>query len=302
VIQDLAELKRGKPTVLTIGAFDGVHRGHQYLIRQMVQRARSIDADAMVITFDPRPLVVLRPGATQISAARDKARVIGGLGPDVLAIVPFTRETSQIPAGEFLQSILDHVNLAEIWTGSDFVFGHNREGTIDFLISAGQKDGFAVHVLPRQRLGDVPISSTAVRELITAGDVAGASQLLGHYPSVAGPVVAGHARGAGMGYPTANLAPLPYQILPATGIYAGYLRFDDRRLPAAASVGYNPVFGGKDLSVEAFVLDFSGDLRGKDVSLEFVDRLRDEQNFASVDALISQMDRDVQRVRQILAE
>jgi riboflavin kinase/FMN adenylyltransferase len=105
-----------------------------------------------------------------------------------------------------------------------------------------------------------------------------------------------------MGYPTANLAPLPYQILPATGIYAGYLRFDDRRLPAAASVGYNPVFGGKDLSVEAFVLDFSGDLRGKDVSLEFVDRLRDEQNFASVDALISQMDRDVQRVRQILAE
>jgi riboflavin kinase/FMN adenylyltransferase len=299
-ISDLNGLERGSPTIMTIGAFDGVHRGHQYLIRQVVNRARSIDAQSMVLTFDPRPQVVLRPDTYQLSNADEKARIISALGVNILYIMPFTQETTQIPAGQFLASILDRVNLAEIWVGADFAFGHTRTGDVDFLIRAGSRSGFAVHVVARQTLGGQEVSSTRARELVAAGRVAEAAYILGHYASVSGTVVQGAGRGAGLGYPTANLALAPTQLVPGTGIYAGYMRWDGQRRPAAISIGFNVVFGGEILSVEAFALDFDGDLRGKEMHLDFVDRLRGEENFDSVDALVEQMHRDVAQVRSIL--
>jgi riboflavin kinase/FMN adenylyltransferase len=267
-----------------------------------VDRARARDYDAMVLTFDPRPEVILRPGSLQLTDALEKARIMAALGPDVLAILPFSHELAQVRAGAFLTSILDHVNLAEVWVGADFAFGHKREGTVDFLIRGGQNIGFAVHIVSRQPLDGIPISSTRVRELIDAGNVVEAARFLGHYVSFSGAVMAGFGRGATLGFPTANIQHSPNQILPAIGIYAGYLRFDGRRLPAAISVGYNVQFNGQTVTVEAYVLDFSGDLRNKEVGVEFVARIRAEQKFDSVDDLLVEMRRDVEKTRSMLEQ
>jgi riboflavin kinase / FMN adenylyltransferase len=302
MVRDVSELERGRPAVVTIGSFDGVHRGHQYLIRSVVDRARSLDFDSVVITFDPRPVVVLRPGSVQLTGVEEKARVIGAIGPTVLIAMPFTRETSQVPAHEFLGRLLEHVNVAEMWTGADFVFGHNRQGNVDFLISAGQTTGFAVHVVARLQLSGEPLSSTRARELVAAGDVSAAAVMLGHYVVVGGRVVHGAHRGRGLGYPTANVEPPAFQMIPATGIYAGYLRVDGQQLPAAISVGTNPTFGEGDVSVEAYVLDFEADLYGREVLVEFVDRIRSERTFASVDELVAEMARDVEAVRGVLSD
>jgi riboflavin kinase/FMN adenylyltransferase len=300
MISDLASLSRGKPTVLTIGTFDGVHRGHQWLIRQTVERARALDYDSMVLTFDPAPQVVLRPGSVQLTDGQEKARIIAALGPTTLVMLPFTSELSHVPAPEFLVSILDHVNLAEVWLGADFLFGHNREGNVDLLIRSGQHSCFSVHVVYRRGLHGSPISSTRVRELIREGNVEQAAVLLGHYPSLSGKVVTGFGRGTELGFPTANVQPSAAQLLPATGVYAAYLRFDGNRLHAAVSVGYNVVFGGEDIVVEAYVLDFTGDLRNKIVGVDFVARVSDEQHFESVDGLVTKMHGDVEQVRRIL--
>jgi riboflavin kinase / FMN adenylyltransferase len=301
VVAQVEQLERGKPTVLTIGAFDGVHRGHQYLIRQVVNRARSIDATSMVVTFDPRPQVILRPGENQLTDGMAKERIFSALGVDTLVIMPFSQETMQIPAGQFLVSILDHVNLTEIWLGADFVFGHKRGGNVDFLIRAGQHSGFAVHVVARQALAGGAVSSTRARALVTEGKVMEAALLLGHYPSLRGQVVRGAGRGKDLGFPTANVEPVPFQLVPGTGVYAGYLRTAGDRLPAAISVGYNLMFGGRNIVVEAYVLDFDGDLRGADVALDFVKRLRGELNFERVEDLIAQMHVDVAEIGSILA-
>ncbi len=286
---------------MTIGAFDGVHRGHQFLIQQVVDQARELHCDSMVITFDPRPSVVLRADQYQLTNGLAKARMITAMGIDVLVVLSFTSDLASLPAGEFLASILEHVNLVGLWTGADFAFGHKRGGTVQFLERAGLDAGFEVRVVGRQQLGPEAISSSAVRELVSIGEVARAAQTLGHYPGFDGLVVGGFGRGKELGFPTANVRPPIHQQLPATGIYAGYLGFNGRELGAAISVGYNVVFGGTAIVVEAHVLDFTGDLRDIEVRLDFVDRIRPERDFAGVSALIAEMHRDVEEVRHILA-
>lgn len=300
VAHNLAALDRDAPVILTMGAFDGVHRGHQYLIGEVVNRARRTGALSAVITFDPRPEVVLRPGSLQLTDGTVKERMIAALGPDIGVLLPFTPELAAVSAGDFLATILDHLNVREIWAGADFVFGHRRGGTVDFLIDAGKHRGFTVHVVPRQPLDGAPISSSLIRKLVTAGKMSEAARYLGHYFTLEGLVVHGQGRGRALGFPTANLRIAPHQLLPDTGIYAGYLCVDHRQLPAAISVGYNVVFGGREIVVEAHVLDFDEDLYDKDVGLEFVDRVREERNFDGVDALIQEMHRDVATVREIL--
>lgn len=300
-VADLAELERGRPAVLTIGAFDGVHRGHQFLIRQVVERARRLDYGSVVITFDPRPEVLFRPDSLQLTDGPAKARIISSLGVDTLVMVPFTRQFSEIPAGQFLLSILEHVNLAEMWVGADFAFGYKRGGTVDMLIRSGQQSGFAVHVVPRRPLDGVAVSSSLVRDRIVAGDVAGAAKYLGHWYAWEGLVVHGDQRGRELGFPTANLQPPPHQLLPATGVYAGYVRFDGQRLPAAISVGYNVHFHGTSLKVEAHILDWDGDIYDRIIGIEFVARVREEREFTSLDALITEMQHDCKEVGRLLA-
>jgi riboflavin kinase/FMN adenylyltransferase len=285
-------------------------------MRQVVERARALDFDPVVISFDPRPQVVLRPGSLQLTGGEEKARIIGALGVSTLVLMPFTRELSELSPGQFLVSILDHVNVDEIWVGADFAFGHDREGNVQFLIQAGQHSGFSVHVLARKRLpasraaGNpangssttaAQISSTGARELVKKGDVARAAELLGHFVRITGSVVRGHGRGSDMGFPTANLHVPPWQLLPALGIYAAFATVDGAKRQAAVSVGTNPTFGESDTVVEAYVLDYDGDLRGKRIDLDFATRIRDEQRFDSVEDLIARMHRDVEETREILA-
>ncbi|MGH2443566.1 MAG: bifunctional riboflavin kinase/FAD synthetase [Chloroflexota bacterium] len=302
VVDSLQALKRDRPVVLTIGAFDGVHLGHQYLMRQVVERARALDYLSAIVTFDPRPQVVLRPGSQQLTDAAEKERMVGVLGPDVLVVLPFTHQLASVPAAQFLQSILDHINLAEVWVGADFAFGHEREGNVDFLIRAGQANGFAVHVVARQTIAGASISSTSARALIKDGDVEGAAEILGHYLRIRGPVVRGAGRGAGLGFPTANVRPDAAQVLPATGIYAGFLTLNGDAHDAAISVGFNPQFQGQELVVEAYLLDFEGDLRDRVVALDFVQYIRAERAFESVEALAEAIAQDVLEVRRILAK
>jgi riboflavin kinase/FMN adenylyltransferase len=301
VVTDLTELERGRPSIVTVGAFDGVHRGHQVLIREVVERARALDFQSVVLTFDPRPEIVFRPESTQLTDGAAKARILRSLGPEVVALLPFNREVSLITAGQFLVTLLDHVNMKEIWLGADFAFGHKREGDVAFLIRSGQQSQFDVHVLHRRPLDGMALSSSVVRALVAAGDVEQAAVLLGHYFSVHGTVVHGAGRGRQLGYPTANIKMPAHQALPATGIYAGYVRLGDRRLPAAASVGYNLQFDGHRLVVEAYILDFDEDIYGEDLALDFVARVREERKFESVEALVEQIGRDVEDVRRIVA-
>ncbi len=300
-VADLSEMERGRPAVLTIGAFDGVHRGHQFLIRQTVDRARRLDYETVVISFDPRPEVLFRPDSFQLTGGDAKTRIISALGVDSLVMIPFTREFSEVPAGQFLLAILEHVNLAEMWVGADFAFGHKRGGNVDMLIRSGQQSGFAVHVVPRQPLDGTAISSTVVRELIAEGDVARGASFLGYWHGWQGLVVHGDQRGRELGFPTANLQPPEYQIIPASGVYAGYVRFDGQRFPAAISVGYNVHFRGTALKVEAHILDWEGDIYDRVIGIEFVDRVRDEREFESLDALIQEMEQDCAEVRRLLA-
>ncbi|MGI8824126.1 MAG: riboflavin biosynthesis protein RibF [Chloroflexota bacterium] len=299
-VRKLTDLERDRATVLTIGAFDGVHLGHQFLIRQVVERARRLEYDSMVVTFDPRPLVLLRPGSLQLTDGLSKARVIATLEPDIMAMLEFTRELASVPAEAFLLSVLDRVSVAEVWVGGDFAFGHNRTGDVNFLIRNGEAYSFAVHVVPRQKLEGMPISSSHIRACLSKGDVEGATRMLGHYPGFYGQVVSGYGRGAQLGFPTANVQPPSAQLLPATGIYATYATLGARRLKCAVSVGYNPVFGGKRIVVEAYILDFDEDIRGREIGLDFVARIRDEEGFSTVDALVQQMNRDVDQVRAAL--
>jgi riboflavin kinase/FMN adenylyltransferase len=300
-VADLSELERGRPAVLTIGAFDGVHRGHQFLIRQVVERARRLDYTSAVISFDPRPEVLFRPDNTELTDGPAKARIISALGVDTLVMIPFTRAFSEIPAGQFLVSILEHINLAEMWVGADFAFGHKRGGNVEMLIRSGEQSGFAVHIVPRQPLDGTAISSSLVRDLVSAGDVARAAGFLGHWFAWEGLVVHGDRRGRELGFPTANLEPPPHQLVPATGVYAGYVRFDGQRLPAAISVGYNVHFHGTALKVEAHILDWDGDIYDRVIGIEFVDRVREEREFESLDALIAEMKNDCGQVKTLLA-
>ncbi|GAC1445990.1 MAG: bifunctional riboflavin kinase/FAD synthetase [Chloroflexota bacterium] len=287
---------------MTIGAFDGVHRGHQHLIRQVIDRARHEHGVSTVVTFDPRPQVVLRDGSQQLTDGREKERLISSLGPDTLVILPFNRALAHVPAEQFLLSLLDGINITEIWIGADFAFGHNRVGNVDFLIRRGQDLGFSVHVVAPLRVEGARISSSTVRECVAKGEVAEAAVLMGHYLRVRGPVERGHGRGVDLGFPTANIGTSATQLLPGTGIYAAYLHVDGTTLAAAVSVGYNVQFNGERLTVEAFALDFEGDLREQTVDVEFVDRIRDERRFENVEALIAAMHDDVVRVRQVLAQ
>jgi riboflavin kinase / FMN adenylyltransferase len=301
VLADLREMERGRPAIVTVGAFDGVHRGHQYLIRQVIDRARSLDFESVILTFDPRPQVILRPGSGQLTGPEEKVRIIGALAPSALIVLPFTRELSQMTAGQFLVAILERINVSELWVGADFAFGHNREGNVPYLIQAGQQSGFSVHVVARKSLVDVQISSTIVRELIERGDMVRSAELLGHFLRLSGTVVDGHGRGMEMGFPTANVQLPPWQQLPALGIYAGYFLVGDRRMQAAVSVGTNPTFGDSDVVVEAYVLDFDGDLRNANVAIDLVARIRDEAKFDTVDALLERMRVDVHETRQLLS-
>lgn len=286
--------------VVTIGVFDGVHKGHQQIIGRAVRRARETDVPAVVVTFDPHPTEVVRPGSHQaaLTSPRRKAELLAVLGVDVLCVQPFTAEFSRLAPEEFVHLMLvEHLHAAAVVVGENFRFGHKAAGDVARLRELGNRFGFATEGVSLVRDDDTAYSSTFIRSCIDAGDVVSAGRALGRDHRVEGVVVRGDGRGHALGYPTANLQTVAHAAIPADGVYAGRLVLRDGPRLAAVSVGTNPTFEGRERRVEAFALDFDGDLYGDQVGVDFTERLRGMVRFDTAEQLRAQMAHDVEQTR-----
>ncbi len=292
-------------SVVTIGVFDGVHRGHQEIIEHTVKRARELGVQSVVVTFDPHPSEVVRPGSHPpvLTEPARKAELIEQLGVDVLCVLPFTLEFSRLSAEAFVHDVLvAHLHAALIVVGENFRFGHRAAGDVDLLRRLGRTFGFGVEGAPLVADDSTVFSSTYIRSCVDAGDVTAAARALGRPHRVEGVVVRGDGRGREIGFPTANLLTGRYAAVPADGVYAAWLvRGRGERLPAAVSIGTNPTFSGQERRVEAYVLDFDADLYGERLALDFVTRLREMRTYTGVDPLVAQIQEDVAQTRDVLA-
>lgn len=301
-IYDLANAHLPQPSQVTIGMFDGVHRGHQHLIRKLVADARRANRLAAVLTFFPHPDVVIRglTGRYYLTTAEQKAALLMELGVDYVITHPFDDRVRQIRAAAFVDQLREHLNIAGLMVGPDFAMGYKREGNVDFLRTQGQQKGFDLNITDVVSSQGQAISSTAIRKALEAGDVAQARTLLGRSYSVTGPVVHGAKRGRQIGYPTANIEVWDQQVIPANGIYASWVYLNNERFMAATSLGVRPTFNGQDITVEPYILDFDREIYGEQLTVTFEKRLRDEQKFDSLDALIQQIGADVDESRAYL--
>ncbi len=297
-------------SVVTIGVFDGVHRGHQWIVSRAREAASEMRLPVVVVTFDPHPDEVVRPGSHPpfLCTARRRSELLAGLGVDAVCVIPFTLEFSRLDPDEFVRAVLvDRLHAARVVVGEDFRFGHKAAGDVALLADLGEKYEFTAEGVPLLTEDGVRISSTEIRARLAAGDVEGAAHDLGRPHRVEGVVVRGHQRGRALGFPTANLETLPHTAIPADGVYAGWLATLDtdgselERWPAAISVGTNPTFDGRERTVEAYALDRDDlDLYGARVAADFTNRLRATVRFDSVPELIAQMHRDVDEARRLL--
>lgn len=304
IIYDLDELKSPlKNPVLTIGNFDGVHRGHVALFEKVKERAESLGGQSALMTFEPHPLKVMRPGngPRLITTTRQKLELISDTGIEVIFCLPFTTDFAAISAREFIEDILVRkIGIKEIVVGYDYTFGHNREGNIQLLREAGEELGFAVHVMGPVHIDGSLVSSTSIRRLVQEGKLPEANRLLGRAYQICGTVVRGKNRGGRLlGIPTANLK-IADELTPKTGVYAVTVLVDGRTYPGVTNIGFNPTFGNGVLSVETHLLDFSGDLLGRTITLTFLERIRDERTFESINDLARQIARDILQARAIL--
>lgn len=295
----------GGARALAIGNFDGVHIGHRALARTTADLAARQGLVPAVLTFDPHPARVLGlPDAPRVLTTLDqRAAALERDGIAELLVLPFTPAVADLEPDAFAQAVLAPLGTRVVVVGNGFRFGRQRSGDVDTLRDLGRSLGYEVRQVDAVRVEGRPVSSTWVREAVAAGDVALATRLLGRAPALVGPVVAGDGRGRGLGIPTANLAP-ENEILPAHGVYAGFAREvgQDVRRPAVVNVGLRPTFGAAGgLRVEAHLLDFEGDLYGRRLELELVHRIRGEQRFAGVEALVARIRGDVDEARRVLA-
>jgi riboflavin kinase/FMN adenylyltransferase len=297
--------------VATIGVFDGVHRGHQRIIGRAREIARARQLPVVVVTFDPHPDEVVRPGSHPpfLTTARRRAELLAGLGADAVCVLPFTLEFSRLSPDEFVRLVMsERLHAAVVVVGENFRFGHKAAGDVALLAQLGEKLDFTAEGVPLLVADGVTISSTYIRERLTAGDVAAAAAALGRPHRVEGVVVRGHLRGRALGFPTANLETPPHTAISADGVYAGWLAnlnldgSEASRWPAAISVGTNPTFGEGERTVEAYALDRDDlDLYGAHAAIDFAARLRGTERFDSVQDLVAQMRRDVDQARVLTA-
>jgi len=288
---------------LTIGVFDGVHRGHQEIIRKLTTGAHTNDAPAVVLTFDPHPASVLSGHELKcLTLPDERADLFAKLAVDVVITEPFTRELSTVTAYDFMARLSHQLGLRHLLIGYDFALGKGREGNPTRLTEIGSEFGYTVEVVSALSDESGVISSTEIRKLIEVGNVAEAARLLGHPYSLHGPVIHGDGRGRTIDVPTANISYSHAKMIPAKGIYACWAYLKDKKYQAAINIGTNPTFTPDKQSpnVEAHLLDFHQEIYGKDVRLEFVKRLRDELKFDSVEKLLEQIWQDVEDTKQIL--
>jgi riboflavin kinase/FMN adenylyltransferase len=305
--------------VLTIGVFDGVHRGHAELIARAVKTGRSRGVPTVLMTFDPHPMEVVFPGShpAQLTTLTRRAELAEESGVDVFLVMPFTSDFMKLTPDRYIHELLvERLHVIEVVVGENFTFGKKASGNVDLLRRAGDRFGFAVEamslVAEHHQTETLTFSSTYIRSCVDAGDVVAAAEALGRPHRVEGVVVRGEGRGKVLGFPTANVAPPMYSAIPADGVYAAWFTVLGRgpmmgtvipgeRYQAAVSVGTNPTFSGRTRTVEAFVLDTAADLYGQHVAVDFIARIRGQMKFDSVGDLIAAMDADTDKARKILA-
>jgi riboflavin kinase/FMN adenylyltransferase len=293
---DNAEIHR--PTVLTLGVFDGLHLGHQLIMRTVVERANAVGAVPTVITFDPHPRAVLHPESAPplLQTFDQKIEALGVLGIQQTIVVRFTREFSNLAAADFLRDVVkDRLHAREVYLGKGFAFGHNREGNIELLRRLGAELDFVAGEVPEVSLRGTRVSSSKIRELLANGQVNLARRMLGRPYGVEGRVERGAERGRQLGFPTANLHP-HNRVIPRNGVYVTGTLIDGNWRRSVTNIGLRPTFGdASEPSVETYVLNWDGDLYGDVVRVRFLYRLRDERKFGSIEALKEQIERDVAR-------
>jgi riboflavin kinase/FMN adenylyltransferase len=293
-----------KDAWVTIGTFDGVHLGHQAILRGLQAGARAANAPAVVLTFHPHPAVVFgkRTNASSLTTPEERVSVLGDLGIDVVITYPFNMQTAGTTADEFVALLKEHLGFAWLGIGEDFALGKGRQGDADYLRGLGKQFGYHLQVFtPVEVMGEL-VSSSRIRSEISIGNVKTAARFLGRYYRLSGQVVQGDGRGRSIGIPTANLSVSDEKLIPASGVYACLVRVGDNMLAAAVNIGSRPTFDSNQGTswVEAHLLDFSGDLYGQIIHLDFVERLRSEQRFAGVKELIEQIHHDIENTRTIV--
>ena len=304
-ITDITTFTTQQPTVLTIGTFDGVHLGHQKIVERVVTTARQEGLLATVFTFFPHPRMVVQhdKGLKLIHTLEEKKQLLQQLGVDLLVVQPFNEAFAQLTAEEFVSTILvEHLNVKKVIIGYDHRFGRNRTANIDDMRLFGKKYGFAVEEISVQEVDEVSVSSTKIREALNKGDVNTAEHYLGTPYSLTGRVVHGLKLGRTLGYPTANIQVTEeYKLIPKDGVYAVYSYIDGRKVYGMMSIGKNPTIEGKGASIEVYFFDFNGDLYDQKLTIEFVQYLREEQKFATIDLLKKQLQDDETAARKAIA-
>jgi len=303
LIRDLGQLEKPLMNpVLTIGNFDGVHRGHLALFDRVKARARLIQGQSAVMTFEPHPIKVMKPGngPPLITMIDQKLELISAAGIDVIFCLPFTKQFAAISAQSFVRSILlEKIGMKELVVGYDYAFGHQREGDIKLLKAMGRTLGFAVHEVKPIHIKNKLVSSTSIRKLIQEGNLGEAKALLGRDYQISGTVVRGKSRGGKLlGFPTANLE-LIDELTPKSGVYAVTVLMNGKTYKGVTNIGFNPTFVNGVLSVETHILDFSEDVLGKSIKINFTQRLREEKKYASIHELADQIGLDIAQARKI---
>ena len=303
VEEELSRLSPGRDTILAIGVFDGVHLGHKRLLAELVGRARRLNLLSGVVTFAPHPQRLLSPETELpfLTSLEQKKALLKDEGVKVVIVLPFSRELAQLSAREFVGLLKDYLGLKELVIGPGFTLGRNREGNVTTLRKLGEDMGFTVTVVPGVRINGEIVSSTAVREALAGGDLEKVHSLLGRPFSLHGEVVHGESRGAKLEYPTANLEIEPAQALPVEGVYATWAYIGSRAHESVTNIGRRPTFGGGKRVVEVYILGYRGNLYGKELKIDIIERLRGEKRFDSVEALRQQMARDIEQGRAVLS-
>lgn len=301
--EELQRFGGDDPSVLTIGNFDGVHLGHQYLVSRIVERARERGWRAGAVTLYPDPVRVLRPEEPMkyLTSLEERIELLRGLGLELVVPLSFTSELAELSPRSFLTLLREELGLRLLIMGPDNVFGRNREGTPERVAETGRELGFEVEVLPVPLTDGAPVSATGIRRALADGDVEAVTRQLGRWYSLRGPVVRGDQRGRTIGFPTANIAVTADRALPAFGVYATWAHVRGKRYPSATNIGMRPTFNGQRPSVETYIMDFEGDIYDDVVRVEIVSRLRPEQRFDGIEAIKAQIAADVVAARELLA-
>ncbi len=303
-ITDLSHADPSGPTIVAVGMFDGVHRGHQHLLRRLVETAHAAGYTPAVLTFFPHPDKVLgrAQGRYYLTSPQQRAALLGALGVEIVITHPFDDTVRQIRAAEFVDRLLTYLKLRELWVGQDFALGYKREGDVAFLREQGAQKGFRLEVIDLVGSDDngVIITSSAIRSALEAGDVERAARWLGRPYAVEGKVIPGDGRGRTIGFATANLDVWDEQVLPANGVYAGWARIGGGVFMAVANMNRHPTFKNQTIQLEAHLLDFDRPIYGETLEFSFVARLRDERRFEGIEVLVAQIRRDADQGRALL--